>query len=102
LLLLLFWKFVLLFLLFENVHIRTNCWNFLIFLILSTKHSKSTCVFIHSFQILNVEHECARINDRLIQHARLIAECTPNMQQLWQEQLDRVRRQQQLFRQTVC
>ncbi|CAI4226103.1 unnamed protein product [Auanema sp. JU1783] len=45
--------------------------------------------------------ECQNLETTLGLHSQLIEELQPEMQELWQEQLDRVRRQQIIFREKV-
>ncbi|CAJ0922978.1 unnamed protein product, partial [Mesorhabditis belari] len=44
---------------------------------------------------------CANVDSRLGMHSALIAELQPDLQELWQEALDRVRRQQIMYREKV-
>uniref|UniRef100_A0A914WHR3 Actin interacting protein 3-like C-terminal domain-containing protein n=1 Tax=Plectus sambesii TaxID=2011161 RepID=A0A914WHR3_9BILA len=44
---------------------------------------------------------CVDVDTKLATHSALIQDTQPQLQHIWQEQLDRVRRQQQLFREKV-
>lgn len=54
-------------------------------------------------EVVPVRHHyrCKDLDVRVGQHAALVNDLQPQLQQIWQEQLDRVRRQQVLFREKV-
>lgn len=44
---------------------------------------------------------CEDLEMRVGQHSTVVSDLQPQLQQIWQEELDRVRRQQVLFREKV-
>ncbi|VDK62385.1 unnamed protein product [Onchocerca ochengi] len=46
-------------------------------------------------------HRCKDLDIRVGQHSAVVSDLQPQLQQIWQEELDRVRRQQVLFREKI-
>lgn len=67
----------------------------------STHTSKDVHSINYHHDSLLLLNSCAGVETRLGLHSAVLNDLQPELQQMWQEQLDRVRRQQIIYREKV-